>query len=134
MTYFKTEEQKRDLAEYVSRVVSEAPPLTPEQADRIASIMQGRTYATSTATPERPEVSALREATAKLAGSRRAFAEALAGCQGCGLSEKVHGFQKNYGTGFHDFVALTPADVITVAKFHGKKIAAAERALEGVRS
>ncbi|BCW76268.1 hypothetical protein NicSoilB11_25930 [Arthrobacter sp. NicSoilB11] len=40
------EELRRDLkaanlAEYVRRVVSEAPPLTQEQADRIAGLLRG---------------------------------------------------------------------------------------------
>lgn len=30
-----------NLAEYVRRVVSEAPPLTPEQANRIAVLLRG---------------------------------------------------------------------------------------------
>ncbi|SFS15703.1 hypothetical protein SAMN04487783_2107 [Agrococcus baldri] len=29
------------LAEYVERVVAEAPPLTPQQRDRIASLLRG---------------------------------------------------------------------------------------------
>lgn len=39
---------RRDLAaakiqQYVERVVAEAPPLTPEQADRLAAILRGAT-------------------------------------------------------------------------------------------
>ncbi|KHL00433.1 hypothetical protein [Sinomonas humi] len=39
-------EARRDLAaaklaQYVERVVSAAPPLTPEQADRIAALLRG---------------------------------------------------------------------------------------------
>lgn len=129
-------EAKKRLDEYVAKVVAEAPPLTPAQIDRVWTLLHPTSplHPSRAHVPERPEVKALREAEAALIAAKRAFADALGGCQGCGLSAKVHGYQKNYGTGFHDFVALTSADVIGVAKVHGRLIAAAERALEKAKA
>lgn len=119
------------LEAYVEKVVAEAPPLSPEQADRIACLLRGvEANFHPIVRVEHPEVLALREAEANLAKVRKGFPDALAVCQGCDLAEKVHYFQKDYGIGFHDFVPLSPDDAIKVARAYKRKITAAERALE----
>jgi hypothetical protein len=130
----KAEDKKR-LEDYVAKVVAEWPPLTAEQTARIAGLLRpaGAYAAPATTRQESREVIAIREAEAALAKARANFTEALAGCHGCGLSPKVHNYQMDHGMGFHNFVALTPADAIAIAKLHGKKIAAAEKALEALR-
>lgn len=127
-------EDKKRLESYVAKVVAEAPPLTPEQRDRLAMLLRGDGYVPSaTIRQERPEIIAIRNAETALAGARSAFTKALGLCRYCDLNEKVHYYQKDYGIGFHDFVALTPEDVVKMAKSHGKAITAAERALEKAR-
>lgn len=125
-------EDRKRTADHVAKLVADAPPLTQSQIDRIYLLLHPDSPINprSTFTPERPEVVALREAEANLAKVRKGFPEALAVCQGCNLAEKVHYFQKDYGTGFHDFVPLSPDDAIKVARSYKRKIAAAELALE----
>lgn len=128
--------QELALREYVDRIVAQAPPLTQEQADRIAGLLRGddKQQARPLMRQERPEVLALRKAEAHLAKVREGFPDALAVCQGCDLAEKVHYFQKDYGTGFHKFVPLSPDDAIKVARSYKRKISAAERAVDEAKA
>ncbi|MDQ5862306.1 MAG: hypothetical protein M3536_08585 [Actinomycetota bacterium] len=128
MTYFKTEDQKKQLDAYVAKVVAEAPPLSPEQRDRLAMLFRAGNSG-PVHIPDSPEVIARRRANEALAKVRQAFKDAMEGCHGCGLSRKVHSYQQRYTTGYHDFVDLSPDGAIKVAQVYKKKIAAAEKVL-----
>lgn len=131
MTATTTEERERRLTEYVDRVVAAAPPLTREQIDNLSALL--RQGPVGSVRQESPRVLAIRKAEVGLANVRTKFREALEGCHGCGLSRKVHQYQKGYGTGYHAFVDLSPEGAIKVAQVYKKKITAAEKALEVAR-
>lgn len=121
--------------EYVERVVASCPPLTPAQKDLIASLMHGiRISPECVDSPERIKaVQNLRNAEEVLASARQAMQDEMVGCQGCGLTEKVHGYQKNHGLGYHDFVPMTPDETIHVIELHKPKLAAAELAVASAK-
>lgn len=114
----------------VDRIVSEAPPLTAAILDKVGHIMNGDHTEARVSSPEREQVRReLWDAEEALRKANLALKDAMAGCQGCGLTHKVHTLQKNKGLGYHDFAPMTPDETIAVIELHKPKLAEAERAV-----
>jgi len=136
MARVQTEEQKKQLQEHIRRVAAEWPTPTPAQIHRVTTLLYPglRTVAPEPSADERAAQQVIKNAEQAVKKAHEAFRNDLEGCHGCGLSKKVHGYQKGNGMGYHDFVELGPDGIISVAKAHKPKIAAAEKALEKVRA
>lgn len=123
------------LEEYIDRVVASFPPLTNAQIDLIATLLNGGRRPTERfESPERIKaLQELRNAEEALRKARQAMQDEMVGCQGCSLTEKVHGYQKNHGLGYHDFVPMTPDETIHVIELHKPKLAEAEEAVASAK-
>ena len=125
-------EEKVRLAEHIAKVVAEWPTPEPWMVRRVTLLLRGSNPG-PVHTPDSPKVIAVRKAEESLAKVRMEYKEAMDSCHGCGLSRKVHAYQKGYSTGYHDFAELSPDGAIKVAQAYKKKISSAEQALERAR-
>jgi hypothetical protein len=119
-----------EIAAYARKVVASLPRLTAAQLDRISIILRPETEGASRVPTERDKaLERARGARAALASAKNRLTEAMDGCRGCGLTQKVHAYQGSHGMGYHEWEQMGPDDLIATVNAHRPEIARLEAQL-----
>lgn len=121
------------IQEYVRQIVDKAPPLTFDQANRIAVLFNPGVSKDLTPPPETARQKEHREAQKALGKIQKEYREALESCGICQLSKVAHNVQSRHSMGYHEFDPMNVDQIIKISESYKPKIQAAEDRLAAAK-